>query len=111
MATGRRTSWRASSPEMLSRRSLQADMAPDLVRTAARIPARAALELHYARVLRRPGMLGGDSPRNVVASLGDIKRWGQLGGSVSIAARRHGDRVGLIDELGALTFAELDERS
>ncbi len=38
-------------------------------------------------------------------------RYGQLAGSVRIAALRHGERPGMIDELGTLTFAELDSRS
>jgi fatty-acyl-CoA synthase len=32
-------------------------------------------------------------------------------GPVRVAARRHGDRLGLVDERGTLTFAELDDRS
>jgi fatty-acyl-CoA synthase len=40
-----------------------------------------------------------------------IDQLGQLGGGITIAALRHSDRVGLIDELGSLTFGELGARS
>jgi fatty-acyl-CoA synthase len=56
-------------------------------------------------------MLGADPPRRAIAIFRAISRLGQLGGAVAIAAIRHGDRVGLIDELGSLTFSELDARS
>jgi fatty-acyl-CoA synthase len=59
----------------------------------------------------RAGMLGADPPRRALAIFRAINRLGQLGGAVAIAAIRHGDRIGLIDELGSLTFAELDARS
>ena len=36
---------------------------------------------------------------------------GQLGAAIATAAIRYGDRPGLIDERGTLTFAELHERS
>jgi fatty-acyl-CoA synthase len=38
-------------------------------------------------------------------------RYGMLGGALSAAAIRSGDRTGVLDERGKLTFAELDERS
>jgi len=50
-------------------------------------------------------------PRGRSPCFARIDRLGQLGGGIAIAAIRHGDRVGLIDELGSLTFTELDERS
>jgi len=56
-------------------------------------------------------MLGADPPARALAVFRAIDRLGQLGGAVAIAAIRHGDQVGLIDEIGSLTFAELDARS
>ncbi|MEA2158449.1 MAG: fatty-acyl-CoA synthase [Solirubrobacteraceae bacterium] len=59
----------------------------------------------------RAGMIGADPPRRALAVFRAIDRLGQLGGAVAIAAIRHGDQVGLIDEIGSLTFSELDARS
>ena len=56
-------------------------------------------------------MLGFDPPRRALAIFRALDRLGQLGGAIAIGALRHGDRPGLIDELGTLTFAELDARS
>jgi len=72
---------------------------------------RAALELRSAGYAWRAGMLVLESPARTVAVFRAIDRLGQLGGGIAIAALRHGDRVGLIDELGSLTFQELDARS
>jgi fatty-acyl-CoA synthase len=56
-------------------------------------------------------MVGLDPPSRTVAIFRALDRLGQLGGAISIAAIRHGDRPGLIDERGTLSFAELDARS
>ena len=64
-----------------------------------------------AVVLLRSGLAPVTRPHEVVASLVDVHRWGMAAGPVRIAAHRHGDRPGLVDERGTLTFAELDDRS
>ncbi len=72
---------------------------------------RGALESRAAVHAWRAGMIGVDPPRRALEIFRAMDRLGQLGGAVAIAAIRHGDRVGLIDELGSLTFAQLDARS
>ncbi len=72
---------------------------------------RAALESRSAVHAWRAGMLALDRPDKALAILRATERLGQLGAAITIAAIRHGDRVGLIDELGPLTFSELDQRS
>ena len=59
----------------------------------------------------RAGMFGLDSPPKTLAALRTAERLGQIGGAIAVAASRHGERPGLSDELGTLTFAELDRRS
>ncbi len=59
----------------------------------------------------RAGLMGGEAPGKTLAALRALDRLGQLGSAIVVAALRHGERVGLIDELGSLTFAQLDERS
>jgi fatty-acyl-CoA synthase len=77
-------------------------------RTLAR---RAALESRSAVHAWRAGMLALDRPDKALAIGRAIQRLGQLGAAITIASIRHGERVGLIDELGSLTFSELDARS
>ena len=59
----------------------------------------------------RSGMLGIDPPRKTAAVLRAIDRLGPIGGAIAVAAVRHGDRAGVIDERGSLTFGELGARS
>ena len=78
---------------------------------ASAFARRTALELRSAGYAWRAGMLVAEPPQRTVQVFRAIDKLGQLGGGIAIAALRHGDRVGLIDELGSLTFAELDRRS
>src|SRR5437764_9893165 len=72
---------------------------------------RAGVESRALKHVWRAGMIGADPPARTLAVFRAIDRLGQLGGAIAVAAIRHGDRIGLIDELGSLTFAELDARS
>ncbi|MGE4424878.1 MAG: AMP-binding protein [Solirubrobacteraceae bacterium] len=68
-------------------------------------------ELRALRACRRSGVVGGAGPR----ALADIARasraFGLVGGALTQAAIRHGDRPGVIDDHGTLGYRELDERS
>jgi fatty-acyl-CoA synthase len=82
-----------------------------LLPKAANLARRAATEARSVSYAWRAGMIGLDPPARTVAIFRAIDQLGQLGGAIAIAALRHGDRVGLHDELGRLTFAELHARS
>ncbi len=71
---------------------------------------RATQEAHYASWAFRRGALGIDPPWKV-AQLGHAAwRYGMLGGIPAIAALRHGrDQAAVIDELGTMTYGELDD--
>ena len=75
------------------------------------LATRVADELHYARVCKDAGLIGGEGPRTTVAALAAMRRHGGLGGAAAVAALRHGDRDAAIDERGSVTFAELDRRT
>jgi fatty-acyl-CoA synthase len=62
-------------------------------------------------VLYRSGLAPLNDPLGSVNALVNIRRWGMVGGAIRIAAARHPDTPGLIDEIGELTFGELDRRS
>ncbi len=61
--------------------------------------------------MARAGLLRPLSPGQLVAILRAVRDYGELGAAVTLAAVRHRDAVGLVDERGALTFGDLDARS
>ncbi|MGH3661039.1 MAG: AMP-binding protein, partial [Micromonosporaceae bacterium] len=75
------------------------------------IAGRAAVEGHAVVTLAKAGMIGIQSPARALSMLRGLHTYGPIGGAVVAAAIRHGDAPGLIDELGMLTFQELDRRS
>jgi len=80
---------------------------------AQRWPAlarRVADELWAVRVLAGVGFIPLGNPRELIATAADQRRWGQLGAIPSSAARRHHGRTAIVDERGAVTFEQLDER-
>ena len=82
-----------------------------LLQRSVQTGRRGAIETRAAALAWRAGMIGADPPRRALAIFRALDHLGQLGGAIAIAGLRHGDRVGLLDELGSLTFAELDARS
>ena len=78
---------------------------------AAKLAERFGDEAYFAAVCIRSGMVGPELPHRVARMLRAFERFGMLGGAISMGAIRHGDRVALIDELGELTYKQLDERS
>ena len=79
----------------------------ELALHAKRLP----VTVREADVLRRSGLAPLSRPDEMVRALVDVRHWGMVAGAIRIAARRHPDRAGLIDERGELTFRELDERA
>ena len=79
---------------------------------AARLGGRAAVEMHAVRQIARAGMVGAEPPWRtaaIVARAGPLRPARRRGSARP--AIRHGDATGLVDELGELSFAELDRRS
>ncbi|OJZ67098.1 long-chain-fatty-acid--CoA ligase FadD2 [Mycolicibacterium diernhoferi] len=69
---------------------------------------RGAAELHYARKMFEAGALRLESPQAMAALFADIRRWGEIGMIPALNARRHPDRLAVIDDEGEFTFGELD---
>ncbi len=84
---------------------------PDLQPLFTRVGRRAAIELRALSHMRRAGVIGGAPPKQTIEGLKLSAQYGQIPSAVMIAALRSRDKPGLIDELGTLTFAELDARS
>ncbi len=78
---------------------------------AGRVSGRAVIEMRALRQMRRAGMFPPQWPTRTVAGLASLRRYGAMGGAVAAAAARDGDRVAVSDELGTLTYGELDRRS
>ncbi len=78
---------------------------------AVRLGRQAAVEVRALSHIRRAGIIGGDPPVQTIKGLRLSAQYGQLASAVMIAALRDADRPGLIDELGTLSFEELDARS
>ncbi len=62
-------------------------------------------------VLRRSGMVPVTRPDHALRSLIAVRRLGPVAGAAKAAALRDGRAVALIDELGPLTYQQLDTRS
>jgi fatty-acyl-CoA synthase len=72
-----------------------------------RLPA----EIQALLTIVNAGVLTPQRPSRLLAIHAALERYGALGALSNVAAIRHGDRPGLVDELGALSFAEMDRRS
>ncbi len=64
-----------------------------------------------AGVLFRAGLAPITRPQDTITALLNMQRWGMVAGAIRIAAHRDPDALGLVDEIGELTFRQLDERS
>ena len=79
----------------------------DVVRLLGRLP----VEAQGLAAVIRAGIIGPELPWKLVELGRALRRYGAVGGAVTAAALRHGDRRALVDERGALSFADLDARS
>ncbi len=86
---------------------------PETAREIVRKPLGAASDAAFqAKVLRNVGILRPSGPRQVARTLHTLARWGTSPGAVTqLAAIRDPDAIAISDEIGELTFRELDERS
>jgi fatty-acyl-CoA synthase len=78
---------------------------------AGRLAERLGDEAYFAALCVRSGMLGPELPHRVPQMLIGFERFGLLGGAIVAGGIRHGDRAAVIDERGALSYAQLDQRS
>jgi fatty-acyl-CoA synthase len=78
-----------------------------LTKFALRLPQ----EAEALAILMNSGMIRPEPPRRLLRMCEAFERYGAIGGSLGLAAVRHGDRTGLVDELGTLTFGDMDRRS
>src|SRR5689334_21092261 len=72
---------------------------------------RATGEAKSLKTLFDTGLLRADPPWVLARAGAGIARYGAVGAAASIAAARYPDRIAVRDELGELTYADLDHRS
>jgi len=82
-----------------------------IIKGSLKLAERAGDEAYFAALCVRSGVVGLEPPRRVAKMLLEFERYGLLGGSIAIGAIRDGDRAAMIDERGALTYAQLHENS
>ncbi|MFB8274693.1 acyl-CoA synthetase [Nocardia colli] len=78
---------------------------------AAGVARRAADETYYAALAVRAGLVTPERPDRLAKIGAAAYRFGMLGAITTLAAQRYRDRMAIIDELGSLTFRELDDRT
>ncbi len=85
----------------------------DILGTATRSAERAGLEARFAATLIQAGGVGMavTPPHKLARTLLDLTNYGPAGAAISLAAATHGGRDGIVDELGAITFTQLDRQS
>ncbi|WP_369639653.1 acyl-CoA synthetase [Nocardia sp. JMUB6875] len=72
---------------------------------------RAYLEAESARLAVGAGLARVESPAVLLSAATAMLRYGTLAAGLRLSAARYGARTAVIDELGELTFAELEDRS
>jgi fatty-acyl-CoA synthase len=85
----------------------------DIYGTARQLVLRAGHEAGYAVTLlqARGPSVALTPPHKLLGTLRDLEAYGPVGAAVSLAAASYGDRAAIVDELGSVTFTELDQRS
>jgi len=83
----------------------------DAAGAVGRAPGRASVELRALGAVARAGIIPLEAPGKTLGAMRALSRYGAIGGAIAAAAVRNPGRPALVDELGALTYGELDRRS
>ena len=103
---------RAILEEAIDALARRADGAPEPAPSTPSLIGRATRELGNVGVLARTGIVSPMRPDKPLRMALAAQRWGAtLAAGVAANAIRHGDRAMLIDEVGSLSWAELDRSS
>jgi fatty-acyl-CoA synthase len=82
-----------------------------ILATASKLTGRFGDEAYFAALCVRSGMVGLQLPHRTAQIVLALERHGLLGGAPSASAIRFADRVAIVDELGEVTYKQLDRRS
>ena len=87
---------------------------PDPIRdlaNLAKLLTRLPTEAQAFLTIVNAGMIGAERPDRLFGMYKAMDRYGAMGAAISVAAIRHGERTAVIDEIGSLTFRDMDRRS
>ncbi len=84
---------------------------PDFLTRVRDTVNRVPVVLESVHVLQQAGLARLSRPDELLQSLVVVRKLGPFAGAVKVAARRDPEALGLVDERGELTFAQLDRRS
>jgi fatty-acyl-CoA synthase len=70
-----------------------------------------ATEIKAIGIAKEAGLIGGSSPLEIVRIMRTMRTLGAMTAALVNSARKHPERTAIIDELGSLTYAELDRRT
>ncbi|MEA2397358.1 MAG: hypothetical protein QOK25_914 [Thermoleophilaceae bacterium] len=85
------------------------DDAPGLAQRAWTVAGRG---LHAAKTFYNAGLIGPERPDRILGILQAIRRWGNTpAAGYAAAAARFPDEDAIVDELGTLSFSQVDDRS
>jgi fatty-acyl-CoA synthase len=88
------------------------DMGDDTPGLASRAWTIAGRGIHAARTFYSAGMITPDRPDRLLGLVQAIRKWGNTpAAGYAAAAARYPDNDAIVDELGRLTFAEVDDRT
>jgi fatty-acyl-CoA synthase len=82
-----------------------------LLEHGRRIATRASDEAYFAGACFRAGIFGIEPPARLAQMAMVLERYGLLSASLGVSALRHADRVVMRDELGDITYRQLDEQT
>ena len=80
----------------------------EIVSGAGRLAERFGDEAYFVALCIRSGMVRPELPHRIAQLLLAFERHGMLAGALAAGAIRHGDQVAVRDELGDITYKELD---
>jgi fatty-acyl-CoA synthase len=101
----------ASMQELSSRLPISGESVSQLRAKLATFGVRLGTEGYYVGVAVRARMFELESPQRLVQTGRALYRYGMLGGALSAAAISHPHQPAVIDELGELSYRELENRS
>ena len=85
----------------------------DILKAAGQVLGRASLEARFAATLVQAGGLemATTPPHKLLTALRDVGAYGPAGAAISLAVGSFGDHAAIIDEIGELTFDEMEAQS
>ncbi|HEX6077308.1 MAG TPA: acyl-CoA synthetase [Micromonosporaceae bacterium] len=84
---------------------------PDVFARVRQAASQVTDAFRSVQVLREAGLARFTRPDEMLRSVLAVRQLGPFAGAVKVAARRDPDAIGLVDELGELSFSQLDRRS